>query len=381
MNARLVVILATVRKELRVLRRNRRKVFIVALLPLLYYMSFYILMGGVYSSGISVALVVEESSPGPYTDGLIGIFEEDDGIPPNLMIIKTDADTASQMFDDGEVLVVVTIPEGFENGVANGSAHLNVLVNNIHEDATKNLRMPIMRKVDLFYQRYLDEDAPVDFTVETTHEVSLPRLAYMCWTLTVFSIMFVSMYIAGSAVTAEFEDHTFDEIILSGEPIDSVLVGKMMSGVICSYLTVPILLMLALLEFGVWPHGDLLIFLLLTLPLVLLSALVGVALGALFKNSVYLVPLTAMIALCYWILGGGLTPLDVIGIGSESLNLFSPFYNVYRSLIAVFTTGTSSMMLLDVVFAWAFAVLLFVPLLRLSRRAFSITHIGARRGR
>ncbi|MHA1771765.1 MAG: ABC transporter permease [Candidatus Thorarchaeota archaeon] len=138
MNTRMYVINATVRKELRTLRRNKRKLFIVTLLPLLYYSSFFILMGGIYSSGISVALVVEENSPGYYTNGLIEILEEHDSIPPNLMIIKTDAETADSLFANGDVLVVIVIPEGFENSVANGSsAHIQVRVNNIHEDATK----------------------------------------------------------------------------------------------------------------------------------------------------------------------------------------------------------------------------------------------------
>ncbi|MCF2138260.1 MAG: ABC transporter permease [Candidatus Thorarchaeota archaeon] len=376
MNSRMYVISATVRKELRTLRRNKRKLFIVTLLPLLYYSSFFILMGGIYSSGISVALVVEESSPGYYTNGLIETLEEHDSIPPNLMIIRTDAETADSLFANGDVLVVVVIPDGFENSVANGSsAHIQVRVNNIHEDATKNLRMPIIRKVDLFYQKYLGDDASVDFTLSTTQEVSLPRLAYMSWTIAIFSIMFVSMYIAGSAVTNEFEAHTLDEITLSSAPVDSIFVGKILSGVISSYLVVPVLLLLGLVGFGVWPQGDLLIFLLLTLPLGLLSASIGALLGSLFKNSVYLVPLTAMLSLCYWILCGGIAPLLIVGIGSEPVNLFTPFFNVYRSLVAIFINGTSLTLVWDLAVIWVFALVLLGPLLWLAQRTFTTMHL------
>ncbi|MHA1771764.1 MAG: ABC transporter permease [Candidatus Thorarchaeota archaeon] len=203
----------------------------------------------------------------------------------------------------------------------------------------------------------------------------MPRLAYMSWTIAIFSIMFVSMYIAGSAVTNEFEAHTLDEITLSFAPVDSIFIGKIISGVISSYLVVPVLLLLGLVGFGVWPQGDLLIFLLLTLPLGLFSASVGVLLGSLFKNSVYLVPLTAMLSLCYWILCGGIAPLQILGMGSESINLFTPFFNVYRSLVAIFISGTSPTLVWDIVMIWVFALVLLGPILWLTQRAFTTIHL------
>jgi len=71
-------------KELRVIRRSPQKLVLVLLLPLMFFMSFSMLMGGVYyGEGVATALVVEEQNPGFYTDGLVEILEWNDGIVLN----------------------------------------------------------------------------------------------------------------------------------------------------------------------------------------------------------------------------------------------------------------------------------------------------------
>ncbi|MHA2378275.1 MAG: hypothetical protein ACXADS_03290 [Candidatus Thorarchaeota archaeon] len=164
MNIFVRVFKASLVKETKTWLRNKSRLIFVVAFPLLYYSAFLILMGGVYAGpGVDTALVVQEDNPGDYTNGLIEILGEPDEIPPSLNLIEMDSETASHRFENGDILLVITIPDGFEEALANNeSISIQLQVNNAHEDMTKNLRMPVIRKLDIFYQTYLPphQDSP-----------------------------------------------------------------------------------------------------------------------------------------------------------------------------------------------------------------------------
>jgi ABC-2 type transport system permease protein len=350
-------------KELRVWRRNPRKLILVILLPLMFFLGFSLLMGGVYyGAGVDTALVVQEQNPGIYTNGLIDILQESDSIPPRLNPIPMDAETADTIFQNGDILLVITIPDGFEEALeTNGTTSIHIQVANIHEDLTKNLRMPVIRKLDIFYQTYLLDDSLVDFEIETLRPFSPPRLGYMAWTIAIYSVMFSAIFAAGSAMTQEFEQKTMDELTLSNQPPQYIYLGKMLSGVAISFIAPPILFMLSYLMFGVWPLGDLLTFFLLTSLLGLFCSGLGIIAGAILRNSVFIVPVAALGGIFYWIVGGGIAPLELVGAPFGTFNEYLPIANVYRSLIRMFIEGTYSWLAVDVavigIFALVFTVL------------------------
>lgn len=349
MNQSLRTIKACFIKELRVCKRTPQKIVLVLLLPLMFFTGFGMLMGGVYyGQGVAIALVVEEQNPGIYTDGLIEILGQYDDIPPRLNPIPMDAETADRLFMNGEILLVITIPDGFEDAITNNlTTSINIQVANIHEDLTKNLRMPVIRKVDQFYQKYFLNDSLVDFAMENLRAFTPPRLAYMAWTIAVYGIMFSAMFIAGSTVTQEFEQKTLDEIALAGRSPYAIYLGKMLSSILVSYLAPPILFLLGYLLFGVWPMGDVFVFLALTLPLAIFSAGIGIIAGAIFRNAVFIVPVAALGSIFYWITGGGIAPLELVGVGFDTVNEYFPISNVYRSLIRMFVEGSYSSLFID----------------------------------
>jgi ABC-2 type transport system permease protein len=358
MNQSFRVVKACFIKELRIWCRNPRKLMLVILLPLMFFLGFSGLMGGVYyGTGVDTALVVEEQNPGFYTNGFIKILQENDVIPPRLNPIPMDAETANALFQNGDILLVITIPAGFENALAtNGTTSIHIQVANIHEDLTKNLRMPVIRKMDIFYQTYLLNDSLVDFQVETLRPFSPPRLAYMAWTIAIYSIMFSAIFAAGSAMTQEFEQKTMDELTLSNQPPQSIYLGKMLSGVVISFIAPPILFILSYVMFGIWPLGDLLTFLSLTFLLSLLCSGLGLIAGAIFRNSVFIVPVAALGGIFYWIVGGGIAPLELVGAPFGAFNEYLPVSNVYRSLIRMFVEGSYGWLAVDMAIIGIFAV-------------------------
>ncbi len=366
---------ASLMKEFRIWRRNPRMIAMVLLLPLLFWGAFTILMGGIYSMGIDAALVVEEDSPGFYTNALIDMLQEPDPIPPSLRIAQMDRTTAETLFQNGDVQLVIIIPDGFEEALKNNqSTSIEIMINNIHEDMTKNLRMPVIRKLDLFYQKYLPGSSPVTFRYVPSMEQTFPRLAYMAWTLSIYSIMFTSLLTAGSSMTREFEHGTLQEPVLSMHSPVSIYFGKLMVAVLISHIGVPFFIILPFLAYGVLPFCNSLAFLSLTVMLALFSSALGLILGSAVRTSVYMVPLSSFIALFYWFGGGGIAPLQQITGGQSGLMwLFAPVSDVYRSLITMFITGSLTFYLMDIAIIGVSAIgLMFLaPLLaqRIADRA------------
>jgi len=389
MNQSLRVIRASFIKEMRVWRRSPQKLVLVVLLPLMFFVGFSMLMGGVYfGSGVETAVVLEEQNPGIYTDGLLEIIGNDDPIPPRLDPIIMDAETANALFQNGDILLVITIPDGFENAIAtNQTTTISVQVANIHEDLTKNLRMPVIRKIDFFYQTYLVNDSLVDFEVEELRPFTPPRLAYMAWTIAVYSVMFGGIFAAGSAMTQEFEQETMDELILSNQSTNAIYLGKVFSGVVIAHAAIPVLFPLSFVLFGVWPNGDILVFLSLTLLLALFSSGLGLIAGAVFRNSVFLVPVAALGGIFYWITGGGIAPLELVGSTFGIMNEYLPVSNVYRSMIRMFVEGSYGSLFTDigVIGMCAIVVMLVSPIIadRLSEADFGqkVEHLKQRRSR
>jgi ABC-2 type transport system permease protein len=218
--------------------------------------------------------------------------------------------------------------------------------------------MPVIRKLDIFYQTYLLNDSLVDFEVVNLRPFTPPRLAYMAWTISVYSVMFGAIFAAGSAMTQEFEQETMDEIILSNQSPSAIYMGKMFSGVIISFTALPFLFLLSYLLFGVWPNGDVLTFLSLAFLLALFSSGIGIIAGAIFRNSVFVVPVAALGAIFYWIIGGGIAPLDLVGASFGTVNEYLPVSNVYRSMIRMFVEGSYESLIVDLSVIGIFAVML-----------------------
>lgn len=382
------VLRSSITKEIRIWRRNPQKLALVVLLPLLFWVAFNLLMGGVYSTGIDVALVVEEDNPGYYTNALIDVLGEPDEIPPSLRLSEMNAETADALFQNGDIQLVITIPNGFEQALANNeSTSIHIRVNNAHEDMTKNLRMPVIRKLDIFYQTYLSSDAIADFDYVPLRPYTFPRLAYMGWTISIYSLMFAAIFIGGSAMTQEFENKTLDELTLSNNSPFAIYSGKLLSSILLSYVAAPILLLLTMFTHGVWPLGDIITFLLLTIPFVLFNSSLGLVLGAVFRNSVYMVPIAALGSIFYWITGGGIVPLLLLGEQFVIADSYLPISNVYRSLIHMFVYGQYTFVMNDfaVIAVFALPMLVIAPFLanRISQIDYSrrIEELRRRRSR
>ena len=109
-----------------------------------------------------------------------------------------------------------------------------------------------------------------------------------------------------------------------------------------------------------WPNGDILTFLSLTFLLALFSSGIGIIAGSIFRNSVFVVPVAALGAIFYWIIGGGIAPLGLVGATFGTFNEYLPVSNVYRSLIRMFVEGTYGTLIIDLSVIGVFALVFLI---------------------
>ncbi|MFW9800458.1 MAG: hypothetical protein ACFFD9_08480, partial [Candidatus Thorarchaeota archaeon] len=116
--------------------------------------------------------------------------------------------------------------------------------------------------------------------------------------------------------------------------------------------------LLGLAAYRVWPMGNLMVYIAMTLLLATFCSGIGVVLGAILRNSVYVVPVAALGALFYWLTGGGIAPLEMAGMEFVTVNEYLPFSNAYRTLVEMFIQGTYSTIVIDFAVVGVFAVVL-----------------------
>ncbi|MGY5875021.1 MAG: hypothetical protein RTU30_04680 [Candidatus Thorarchaeota archaeon] len=116
------------------------------------------------------------------------------------------------------------------------------------------------------------------------------------------------------------------------------------------------------------------IFALITIPLAFVCAAMGIILGAILRNSVCIVPIAATTSIVYWMIGGGITPLSLLGIRFGVANSYSPISNAYSPLIEMFIDGTHSTLLIDFSMIAGFAIIFVIVFSFLAERIAQVDY-------
>ena len=152
--------------------------------------------GGPVSSRLIETMRTIHSEEGPYYD-----------------VRTTDATAALEAFDDGDALAVIVIPEGFSDAAEAGSAQVELRLNNINSDYSKNLRLRLDDAV-----RQLDDGLaqPVASVEETGWLPTDPTmLGYISTSLLLFGCLYAAMVGAGLQVACEWNDRTVKNLLLA----------------------------------------------------------------------------------------------------------------------------------------------------------------------
>jgi ABC-type multidrug transport system permease subunit len=296
-------LLALARKNLLVTLRAPLFAIISIAVPVAFTMLYAIVVQ--VSTTAPIAVAMEDTSPlGTALVETMRDLHNDDG--PYYEIRETDPARARQMYADGEVGALLTVPVGFGADVAAGrpvSVRLDLV--NINADGTKNQHLRLeetLRRFELANGARTAGKLAISETKVLAHDI--PITVYLGTALMVFAALYSGIVGAGTTVAREFEDRTAKALLTSPSGSAVLLGGTCASVAITSLVTVTV---------GVAGVGWVLGYPLGRLGLLTAAGLVitwaygaalGVLLGVVLRRSLPLVPIAVIIAVFHFLVSG-----------------------------------------------------------------------------
>ncbi|MTE21403.1 ABC transporter permease subunit [Streptomyces sp. TRM43335] len=293
---------AMVGKDLTVSRRNPTFVIITVLVPLVF-VSLYALLTTVSTTQ---PVAVAKEGDGPHSERMMRVLETMRNADGELFEIRTtDPRTAREMFADGEVGAVLTIPAEFDRRVEDGEpVALPLKVFNINADATKNFQLRTEHAVRVFSQQRSADVALTEVEEDSHFSEDMKTTVYLGTSLIMFAVLYASMVNAGTLVAREWEERTAKPLVLTPTGTTPLLLGKWIgagSQTVVSTL-LALLGLYLLLDYPVLSLGP--VSWLSLLLLFCYGSALGSLLGAVLRRSLPLVPLCVVVAITHFLLNG-----------------------------------------------------------------------------
>ncbi|MGG1217249.1 ABC transporter permease [Priestia endophytica] len=363
------VIWSIIKKDTRLMLREPFYIGISIVLPIMFYIFFSIITSG--SATVPIALV--DNANNANSKEFTSLFSEKlddkrDLEAPYWEIVSTDAKKSMNMFNNREVMSVVIIPERFDE-----NSKVTMKTHNVNSDYTKNYQLRLDELINYYNHNKFDADKQISIKEQSWVPKDIPMLTYMASSLLVFAFLYGGMVNTGVLIAREWEEDTVKELLLSPVSKTYLVIGKMLSGLIPTFISGGIIYLLIYLVQGFKPTGSLLLISLLVLITALLGVGIGVLIGSLTKRILPTIQINIIIAVVSLIIGGGFSPLDGLAWGgiSQYVYYFSkilPPYYAFKAGHLIMNTGflDNFFMYLVIVFGSSL-VIIFLASLYLSK--------------
>lgn len=309
----------------------------------LVFIFFYSLIIPV-SNNNPIYVADEDGGPGAAqlveTLGAIGSIEG-----PYFDIIDTDPQTAHAAFDARRSLATIIIPDGFSDALASGDATVELRLNNINSDYSKNLRLRLDHAV-----RHLNDQltGPVVTVAETRWLPEDPTmLGYISTSLLLFGCLYAAMVNTGLQVASEWNDRTVKNLLLAPIGRGTLVAGKVLAGLGQSLFSVALVLIVLIAGFGFRPTGNLVAMGVIVALTLLMGAGIGAAFGVASKKTLAATSALIALAVTIFLVSGNEESIRGLAWAQPMTALwefsrFLPTTYVFRSARSIFLTGDTS---------------------------------------
>ncbi len=313
--------------------------------------------GGPAAARLVETLRAVHSEEGPYYD-----------------VIATDPSAALSAFDEQRALAVIVIPDGFSEAAEAGNAAVELRLNNINSDYSKNLRL----RLDHAVRALNDELAGPVMTVKETRW--LPRdptmLGYISTSLLLFGCLYAAMVNTGLQVAAEWNDRTVKNLLLAPAGRGALVAGKILAGLGQSLVSLCLVLAVLVIGFGFKPTGDLLGMVGIVVATLLMGSGIGAAFGVASKKSLATASALIALAIAFFLVSGNEESMRGLAWGQPITALWQlsralPTTYAFMSARSIFLTGDTSDLAVNLTIVLASTAVIFAAAAGLLRRAFS----------
>ncbi|RAX23890.1 MULTISPECIES: ABC transporter permease [unclassified Actinomyces] len=284
--------------------------------------------GGPVAERLSEVMRTIHSDEGPYYD-----------------VRTTDPETALKAFDDTEALAVVIIPDGFSQAVAAGDARVELRLNNINSDYSKNLRLRLDAAVGALNEELA---GPVVEVEETRWLPTDPTmLGYISTSLLLFGCLYAAMVNTGLQIAAEWNDRTVKHLLLAPLGRGALVAGKVIAGLGQSLTSVALVLLVLVVGFDFQPSGSLLAMAGIVGVVLLMGAGIGMVVGVASKKTLATASGLITAAVALFLVSGNEESMRGLAWGQPITALWQlsrtlPTTYAFMSARSIFLTGDTS---------------------------------------
>jgi len=318
-------------KDLRIWLRQWYNIVAALVMPLTYVLVVW--LGAAAVGASPVALVVEDQ--GSNAQQVAQAIQEANVFRISLVT----ASTAQQMYDNLEVVAIVTIPTEFSQEILDGTrAPIIVQANNLNLDLTNDLRRAVPDAISVYYSQQAPNPLGVSVVDSelSSKDVSVEQFSV----LPMISLLLLAHAVIASGIgtAREWEDHSIKELLLSPTSRAAILLGKVLAGFLSTF---GLGLVLFALGYGLgWtrPQGIFLGTALATIAVMALFATgLGITMGTTLRRVQSVTSLATTLSVRLFFLSGGIGVIQFEPDWLKQIAAFDPLtYGTHALQMATF---------------------------------------------
>jgi ABC-type multidrug transport system permease subunit len=330
---------AILRKDLAIWFRQPANVAVTVLPPIAFLLVNA--LGAAAVGRSPVALVTLDH--GPKGIQMQQIFHDADVF----RITDATSQQANTLLNNIDVVAVITIPAAFTQRVeAHDISPVDVTVNNLNLDFTNDIRRSVPDAITQFYQAQ-GQSSPIKISLHEhdlrTRDIQL--FEYEVLPMIVLLITLSGLVTSGLSTAREWDTKTVKELLLSPTTSGAIITGKVLAGFVTSCMLGLLILLLGYVLGWTRPGG---IYWLNTLFIValiaLLSAGLGVALGALVQRIQPMIVISVLTAIYLFFLSGGISVISFEPIWLQNIAAYVPLtYGNHALQMAIFYSSSDQL--------------------------------------
>lgn len=319
-------IFSIVKKDLKQAKRDPRFLAPSLIIPFVFILVYSIMWTSVGGGESFVCgLVVQDQTP--EADEMAAIIEDMVSTTNHtwFKIEHYDLDTASDLFENTQLIGYILIPEGFGENISSGQkATVILFINNANDDVVKNYVHRIEAAVLLFNQGALSpEFDQTDAKIALDESLFLPatpsNLAYMGALGILLSLMACTISSQAMLTATEFETGAIQDTLNSPVSRVALLIGHTIAEIPRSFFILLVTTPVIVLSLNVYPIGSVIVLLGILLLTILALAPLGELIGMKTRNREQSILASVLLVVVGFLAGGGLAP---IGLAPFSFRIF-----------------------------------------------------------
>jgi ABC-type multidrug transport system permease subunit len=346
-------------------------VMVSVIMPLVFIFFYSIIVPTSSTNGIVVAMESDDAESRAFVEALKSIRSQE---AVYYRVATTDPTTARRLFEQRRAFGLIVIPADFSARLLNNEAVVELHINNINSDYSKNLRL----RLDYAVREFSAQRDGAAFTIEETSWLTHDPVMqdYISTSLLLFACLYSAMLNTGLQVASEWNDRTVKNLLLA--PINrwGIVAGKMIAGLGQSLLSVSLVIVILLTVFHFRPVGSWWAMTGIIIVVMLLGAGLGAMVGVASKNTLAVTSSLIAVSILIFLISGNEDSVRGLAWDGPIVALwhfsrFLPTTYAFLAARSIFLTGDTAQLWFDLSITLISALLSILGASFLLKRAYS----------